>query len=292
MLDALLPARPQDDVALLIAKTRVLGPNQVADREVPFDPASVADARAWSTAKLDEWGLADLAFGTELVLSELVTNAIRYGLPPVRVRLLRDRSLICEVADGSNTSPHLKYAATTDEGGAGLFLVSQLTDHWGTRYSPRARSSGRSSRSPARPEVWAGRRRRPRRRSRSRLPRLRTTWTWPDSRRHPASGRAGRLAVAVSVAPAETGLPLASPGPAGAPLCRTPAEGRPRAAGAPAAAPSAVLETASWSAKPMGGWVVGDAEGSWPPRSAGRAGSGNVEYRGTVRWYAGAVRVL
>ncbi|MDH6708774.1 serine phosphatase RsbU (regulator of sigma subunit)/PAS domain-containing protein/anti-sigma regulatory factor (Ser/Thr protein kinase) [Kitasatospora sp. MAA19] len=139
VLDALLPARPQDDVALLIAKTRVLGPNQVADREVPFDPASVADARAWSTAKLDEWGLADLAFGTELVLSELVTNAIRYGLPPVRVRLLRDRSLICEVADGSNTSPHLKYAATTDEGGRGLFLVSQLTDHWGTRYSPQGK---------------------------------------------------------------------------------------------------------------------------------------------------------
>ncbi|MBV6703404.1 SpoIIE family protein phosphatase [Kitasatospora aureofaciens] len=139
LLDGLLPAHPQDDVALLIAKTRVLGTNRVADRDVPFDPASVADVRVWATAKLDEWGLADLAFGTELVLSELVTNAIRHGSPPVRVRLLRDRSLICEVADGSNTSPHLKYAAITDEGGRGLFLVAQLTEHWGTRYTPQGK---------------------------------------------------------------------------------------------------------------------------------------------------------
>ncbi|MEV4612470.1 SpoIIE family protein phosphatase [Kitasatospora sp. NPDC049258] len=139
VLEAMLPARPQDDVALLIARTRVLGADHVAELEVPSDPAAVAEIRAWSSAKLAEWGLEELAFGTELVLSELVTNAIRYGSPPVRVRLLRDRSLICEVADGSNTSPHLKYAAATDEGGRGLFLVAQLTEHWGTRYTPQGK---------------------------------------------------------------------------------------------------------------------------------------------------------
>ncbi|MDH6140432.1 serine phosphatase RsbU (regulator of sigma subunit)/PAS domain-containing protein/anti-sigma regulatory factor (Ser/Thr protein kinase) [Kitasatospora sp. GP30] len=139
LLDDLLPARQQDDVALLIAKTRVLGAERVADREVPFDPAAVADIRAWTAAKLDEWGLAELEFSTELILSELVTNAIRYGSPPVRLRLLRDRGLTCEVADGSNTSPHLRYAATTDEGGRGLFLVAQLTKRWGTRYSPQGK---------------------------------------------------------------------------------------------------------------------------------------------------------
>ncbi|MEV0535972.1 SpoIIE family protein phosphatase [Kitasatospora sp. NPDC050463] len=136
VLDALLPAHPQDDVALLIAKTKVLAPEQVVERDVPSDPAAVADIRAWSAATLDEWGLSELAFATELALSELVTNAIRYGSEPVRVRLLRDRSLIIEVSDGSNTSPHLTYAATTDEGGRGLFLVAQLTERWGTRYTP------------------------------------------------------------------------------------------------------------------------------------------------------------
>ncbi|MYR60511.1 histidine kinase, partial [Streptomyces sp. SID625] len=75
------------------------------------------------------------AFTTELILSELVTNAIRYGSAPIRVRVLRDTALICEVFDSSNTSPHLRYAASTDEGGRGLFLVAQLADRWGTRYT-------------------------------------------------------------------------------------------------------------------------------------------------------------
>lgn len=84
-------------------------------------------------------GLDELAFTTELVLSELVTNAIRYGNGPIGVRMLLDRTLICEVFDGSSTSPHLRYAATTDEGGRGLFLVAQLTDRWGTRYTPEGK---------------------------------------------------------------------------------------------------------------------------------------------------------
>lgn len=91
------------------------------------------------TGKLDEWGLSELAFSMELVLSELVTNAVRYGCEPIHMRLIHDRTLICEVADGSSTSPHLRYAATTDEGGRGLFLVSQLTERWGTRYTPQGK---------------------------------------------------------------------------------------------------------------------------------------------------------
>ncbi|MFE7312164.1 SpoIIE family protein phosphatase [Streptomyces sp. NPDC057555] len=139
VLDRLLPNRPRDDVALLIARTRVLGPDRVTEWDVPFDPAAVAGMRSRIADKLAEWGLAEAVFATELVVSELITNAIRYGSPPVAVRLLRDRSLVCEVADGSNTSPHLRYAASTDEGGRGLFLVAQLTDRWGTRYTGRGK---------------------------------------------------------------------------------------------------------------------------------------------------------
>ncbi|WP_051812996.1 SpoIIE family protein phosphatase/ATP-binding protein, partial [Kitasatospora sp. MBT63] len=139
VLDALLPERPQDDVALLIARTKVLDPGRVAERDVPSDPSAVADVRLWAQQRLTEWGLGDLAFETELVISELATNAIRYGSPPVRIRLLYDRFLICEVADGSDTSPHLRYAATTDEGGRGLFLVAQVAKRWGTRYTPQGK---------------------------------------------------------------------------------------------------------------------------------------------------------
>ncbi|MFR9794896.1 SpoIIE family protein phosphatase [Streptomyces sp. MS06] len=136
VLEALLPARPNDDIALLVARTRGLGSDRVAEREVPMDPAAVKEVRAFVTRRLAEWDLDELSFTTELVLSELVTNAIRYGSAPVRVRLLRGRSLICEVSDGSNTSPHLRYAALSDEGGRGLFLVAQVAERWGTRYTP------------------------------------------------------------------------------------------------------------------------------------------------------------
>ncbi|MEU1406048.1 SpoIIE family protein phosphatase [Streptomyces sp. NPDC005728] len=139
VLAELLPAGAKDDVALLIARTRALPPENVADWDVPRDPAAVSGMRGAVSEKLEEWGLSELGFGMELVLSELITNAIRYGSEPIHVRLIRDRTLICEVADGSSTSPHLRYAATTDEGGRGLFLVSQMTERWGTRYTPQGK---------------------------------------------------------------------------------------------------------------------------------------------------------
>ncbi|GGS00970.1 histidine kinase [Streptomyces humidus] len=139
VLAALLPERPADDVALLIARTHALPPDRIAEWDVQPDPAAVAGVRAMATDKLDEWGLSELGFSTELVLSELVTNAVRYGCGPIHMRLIHDRALICEVTDGSSTSPHLRYATTTDEGGRGLFLVSQLTERWGTRYTPQGK---------------------------------------------------------------------------------------------------------------------------------------------------------
>ncbi|WP_405422216.1 SpoIIE family protein phosphatase [Streptomyces erythrochromogenes] len=130
---------PSDDIALLIADTRRLAVDRIAEWEVPGEHAAVSRVRNAGSAQLVEWGLADIAFAAELILSELVTNAIRYGSAPVRVRLLRDRSLICEVSDSSSTSPHLRYAATTDEGGRGLFLVAQYAERWGTRYTDRGK---------------------------------------------------------------------------------------------------------------------------------------------------------
>ncbi|MFJ3311188.1 SpoIIE family protein phosphatase, partial [Streptomyces sp. NPDC086549] len=136
VLTQLLPTRPKDDVALLIASTRALPPDHIADWDVPHDPAAVSGMRTAVSDTLEQWNLSELGFGMELILSELITNAIRYGTPPIHVRLIRDRTLTCEVSDASSTSPHLRYAATTDEGGRGLFLVSQMAERWGTRYTP------------------------------------------------------------------------------------------------------------------------------------------------------------
>ncbi|MEU6304343.1 SpoIIE family protein phosphatase, partial [Streptomyces chartreusis] len=137
VLDSLLPERPKDDVALLVARTRQLPVDRIADWDVQPDPAAVAGMRDAVSDKLETWGLSELGFTMELILSELITNAIRYGAEPIHVRLIRDRALTCEVSDGSSTSPHLRYAATTDEGGRGLFLVSQMAERWGTRYTPQ-----------------------------------------------------------------------------------------------------------------------------------------------------------
>ncbi|MFJ8636215.1 SpoIIE family protein phosphatase [Streptomyces sp. NPDC093568] len=139
VVDALVPARPHDDVALLMARTRLLGAEQVADWDLPADPAAVADARKTASRLLAEWGLQELSFTTELVVSELVTNAIRYAEGPIRLRLIRDRALVCEVFDGGATAPHLRHPRTTDEGGRGLLLVSQFTQRWGTRFVPEGK---------------------------------------------------------------------------------------------------------------------------------------------------------
>ncbi|MFE5486185.1 SpoIIE family protein phosphatase [Streptomyces sp. NPDC056527] len=136
VVDELAPTRPYtDDAALLLVRTRSLAAGKVAVWELPADPAVVARARVMAARQLAAWGLEELAFTTELVVSELVTNAIRHASGPIRLRLILERTLICEVFDASSTSPHLRHARTTDEGGRGLFLISQFTRRWGTRYT-------------------------------------------------------------------------------------------------------------------------------------------------------------
>ncbi|MFJ6214609.1 SpoIIE family protein phosphatase [Streptomyces sp. NPDC092296] len=139
VVDSLLDGRPSDDMALLLARTRGLGPDEVASWDLPVDPAIVATARKLSARQLETWSLEDLLFTTELVVSELVTNAIRHAVGPIRLRLIRQSVLTCEVSDASSTSPRLRHARTTDEGGRGLLLIAQLTRRWGTRYTPEGK---------------------------------------------------------------------------------------------------------------------------------------------------------
>ena len=147
VLDAVVPDKPVDDVALLVARTHALDPDRIAEWDLDADPARVSEIRAAVVHQLEKWQLAEAGYLAELLFSELVTNAIRYGTAPIQVRLVLPRpvganignTLICEVADGSSTAPHLRRAATTDEGGRGLFLVAQLAQAWGTRYTARGK---------------------------------------------------------------------------------------------------------------------------------------------------------
>ncbi|MFI9329811.1 SpoIIE family protein phosphatase [Kitasatospora sp. NPDC052868] len=131
-----LPAhRLADDVTLLLARTRAVPAESTATWSLEADPAAVAQVRETATARLRAWGLEELVFTTELVLSELVTNAIRYAGGPVEVRLILAERLTCEVSDPSATQPRMRRARLTDEGGRGLYLVAQLSSRWGSRYT-------------------------------------------------------------------------------------------------------------------------------------------------------------
>ncbi|MGW5326334.1 ATP-binding SpoIIE family protein phosphatase [Streptomyces sp. NPDC004014] len=141
ILKAVLPARPVDDVALLVARTRAFPRDRIAEWDIPTSPEAVPAVRAEVYAKLADWNLEEeTTFTTKLILSELVTNAIRYGTPPVHLRLLRETNLVMEVSDGSSTTPHLRYAAAMDEGGRGIFLVAQFAERWGTRFTPAGKT--------------------------------------------------------------------------------------------------------------------------------------------------------
>jgi anti-sigma regulatory factor (Ser/Thr protein kinase) len=130
----------EDDLALLLVRTRALSGDRVVTWELPGDPAAVAGIRSLVLRQLDQWDLGSLDFTTELIASELVTNAILYGREPMQLRLIHDRILICEVSDGSSTSPHIRRASATDEGGRGLFLVANCAQRWGVRYTDQGKT--------------------------------------------------------------------------------------------------------------------------------------------------------
>jgi PAS domain-containing protein len=123
-----------DDAALLVARVHATAPDAVATWSLPLDPQAAGAARRHVRAQLAEWHLDELATTTEILASELVANVILHARAPVRLRLLRSRSLVCEVFDGSPTTPRIRRASWTDEGGRGLQLIGALSDRWGTRH--------------------------------------------------------------------------------------------------------------------------------------------------------------
>ncbi|WP_328421407.1 SpoIIE family protein phosphatase [Streptomyces sp. NBC_00443] len=123
----------KDDVALLMARLNGIEPEDVAEWRLALDPAEVARARAVVREQLHDWGLSRLADSAELLVSELVTNAVRHSHSrPVDLRLVRGETLLCEVDDDDHDLPTLLNAGPDDETGRGLRVVSVLAREWGT----------------------------------------------------------------------------------------------------------------------------------------------------------------
>ncbi|MFE9129367.1 SpoIIE family protein phosphatase [Streptomyces sp. NPDC007148] len=130
----------EDDIALLMARVQGLPAESVGDWTLPREPRSVGRAREYARGQLLAWDMEPLVDTTELLVSELVTNALRYGEGEIRLRLLLDRTLVCEVWDSGLVQPRRRRARDTDEGGRGLQLVGLLSAAWGSRRTPRGKT--------------------------------------------------------------------------------------------------------------------------------------------------------
>ncbi|MFJ6655363.1 SpoIIE family protein phosphatase [Streptomyces sp. NPDC091377] len=130
----------EDDIALLMARVQGLPTESVGDWTLPREPRSVGRAREYARAQLLSWDMEALVDTAELLVSELVTNALRYGEGEIRLRLLLDRTLVCEVWDSGLVQPRRRRARDTDEGGRGLQLVGLLSAAWGSRRTPRGKT--------------------------------------------------------------------------------------------------------------------------------------------------------
>jgi PAS domain S-box-containing protein len=129
------------ETQMLLARTKALPADRVLTRSLPPDPKAAPIARAAARHQLKVWGVdEETAFTTELIVSELVGNAIRYGAPPLQLRLILDRMLTCEVSDAATSAPQVKHARTIDETGRGLFIIATLADQWGTRYQAQGKT--------------------------------------------------------------------------------------------------------------------------------------------------------
>jgi len=125
-----------DDIALLAARFEGILPETVAYWYMAPRPQTAGQARRLTRRTLHHWGLDSLVESTELLVSEVVANAVRFASRPITLRLLCTDVLRCEVEDDSSVVPRMRHAQLSDEGGRGLFLVDQLAERWGaTRLS-------------------------------------------------------------------------------------------------------------------------------------------------------------
>ncbi|WP_053914482.1 SpoIIE family protein phosphatase [Streptomyces sp. SCSIO 75703] len=136
VLDMLGPGDRDDDIALLAARFDGIAPSDVAYWYLEPEDAAPGRARRLARRTLARWGMEELTDSVELLVSEVVTNAVRYATRPVTLRLLRTDVLRCEVGDDVPQLPRLRQARATDEGGRGLYLVNRMARRWGaTRLS-------------------------------------------------------------------------------------------------------------------------------------------------------------
>ncbi|MGC0316383.1 SpoIIE family protein phosphatase [Kitasatospora acidiphila] len=133
VISALVRDGSEDDVAMIMARALPVPRDRIATLPLTGEGPIPAAARRFTRGALTAWGLISLADFAELLVSELVTNALVHGGEPLRLRLFRDRTLTLEVGDTGRQQPRLRPAGSEDEGGRGMYLVNELAHRWGSR---------------------------------------------------------------------------------------------------------------------------------------------------------------
>ncbi|HEV2345218.1 MAG TPA: ATP-binding SpoIIE family protein phosphatase [Actinocrinis sp.] len=126
--------KDRDDIALLISRVHPLPADRSAAWWLPGEPKQVGRCRRLVRDTLAAWELSALTETVELLVSELVTNAIQHAGGEIRLRLQRNETgLLCEVCDRTRTPPELQELSATAERGRGILLVNELSRKWGHR---------------------------------------------------------------------------------------------------------------------------------------------------------------
>jgi anti-sigma regulatory factor (Ser/Thr protein kinase) len=131
VLEALTPEVRLDDIALLAVGLDGIPDQDVAVWDLPAESCMVPETRAMVRERLRKWELTEISDTVELLVSELVTNALVHGAGEIALRLIRTSTLLCEVSDDGSELPHLCSADDNAESGRGLQLVSFLAERWG-----------------------------------------------------------------------------------------------------------------------------------------------------------------
>ncbi|MCD0482345.1 SpoIIE family protein phosphatase [Streptacidiphilus sp. ASG 303] len=136
VVETLVRTGTEDDVAVIMARATPVPADRVATLPLDRDRTTASEARRFTRQVLQDWRLNALSDFAQLLVSELVTNALLHAGAPKQLRLIRDRVLTVEVADIGHQPPRLRRASAEDEGGRGMRLVNELAHRWGSRTTP------------------------------------------------------------------------------------------------------------------------------------------------------------
>lgn len=100
------------------------------------EPTTVPRIRKRVRRQLAEWDVPGCGDTVELLVSEIVTNAMRHAWGAVLTLTIENGTCRCEVRDTNPAMPAICHAHEGDEGGRGIYLMEALADRWGARAEP------------------------------------------------------------------------------------------------------------------------------------------------------------